>query len=77
MKPAFVPFSALLLLIGVLMASGCAATVQYVPLPDMDAEVEEPDHCRVYVLRKSAVGSSIPMGVFDGGVDGSSHPGSP
>lgn len=59
-------------LIVVLLAllNGCAATVQYVPMPDLDVEVEDPGQCRVYVVRTSPVGSSIPMGIFDGGIDG-------
>jgi hypothetical protein len=48
-------------LFALLLASGCAATIQYPPLPDQAKKVEDPTKSRVYVMRsRSFFGWEVP-----------------
>lgn len=49
-----------------LLTTGCAATVQYVPQPDLHVAVEDAEKARIYVMRTTAFGFAVPMGVSDG-----------
>jgi len=45
---------------------GCASTQQHVRLPDQSKRVENPEQCRIYILRPAIVGAAIPMSVRNG-----------
>jgi hypothetical protein len=47
------------------LVAGCASTKQYVRLPDQTKALENPELCRIYVIRPSIVGGAIPMSVRD------------
>ena len=49
------------------LCSGCATTVQFVPFPDQDKTVEDPEKGRVYLMRPASIGGAIPMLVSEGG----------
>ncbi len=50
-----------------IIISGCASTVQYVPLPDQTKKIEDPNKARIYVARPTSFGSAIPINISDGG----------
>ena len=59
-----------------LLLMGCASAHQYVPIPDLSKQVEDPNKGRVYVLRPSGFGGAVGMNVADGGQPiGSTGPG--
>jgi hypothetical protein len=48
------------------LATGCASTKQFVPLPDQNKLVGA-DKARIYVVRPTTMGCGVPMKVSDGG----------
>jgi hypothetical protein len=46
--------------------SACAATKQFVPLPDQSKTIDDPTKGRIYVMRPTSFGAAIPMTVNDG-----------
>ncbi len=49
-----------------LLATGCAATKQYVPFPNQMVRIEHPDKARIYVLRPYISGMAVSYEVKDG-----------
>jgi hypothetical protein len=49
------------------LATGCASTRQFVPLPDQAQKIQDSSKGRIYVMRPASVGSAISMSVSDGG----------
>lgn len=52
--------------LGVSLLAGCAATQQFVHLPDQSKAVEDPGKGRIYVMRPSMFGVALQMTVSDG-----------
>ncbi len=58
-----------LTLLGIFIFSicGCASVEQMVPFPDQKVKIENPQMCRIYVMRPAGYfGAAIPMSVKDG-----------
>lgn len=49
----------------VALLTGCATTVQYVPLPDQSVGLENPGMARIYLSRPSSLGAAVGMDVRD------------
>ncbi len=57
----------ILLLVGMVVVtlSGCVTASQSVPLPDLNASIDDESKARIYVLRPSSMGSAVPFNVFE------------
>lgn len=61
------PVAAMIWVLALAFASGCATTRQFVPLPDQTRAVENPTQCRIYVFRPEAMlGGIAKMKIMDG-----------
>jgi len=60
----FVSFAGL---IAALLFTGCASTVQHVPMPNLSQTIDDPARGRIYVMRPASFGAAISMHVMDGG----------
>ncbi len=56
----------LVIILLVAMATGCASTKQFVPLPDQSKKIENPEMARIYVVRPTSFGGAISMDIQDG-----------
>lgn len=63
MKPAFPLLTSLV----ALLAAGCVATKQYVPLPDQSRAVDDPSKGRIYVMRPAMAGTAVSIAVSEDG----------
>ena len=55
---------------------GCASTRQYVPIPDQNISIENPDNVRIYVMRPTSFGGGIATTIKDGSEEiGATGPG--
>ena len=48
------------------MGTGCAHTIQRVPLPDQSRLLSDPNHARIYIMRPTMEGGPLRMQLWDG-----------
>lgn len=66
-KNFYLPFLLGMLIFVSAVSTGCTSTRQFVPLPDQDVALENPNAVRIYVLRPTVFGGAVKMKVFDNG----------